>query len=197
MKKIRLRITPPKIYLISCSTVCLTVCCSHLVSLTRLSHSQERVWYFTVQLIVLADSGCSVYMRSHSTQTTSMFAESALHESRGVRTNRCTVKYQMERVWPARQIHTNLQLHVLIMRHSMINLSLLKRASETQNHRTFSYWVPGTGDFSVCNQGLIDPRSGERACNSAYACRDGKMLMVTKNRTKRVDGWQMQLCSLR
>ena len=22
-------------------------------------------------------------------------------------------------------------------------------------------------------QGLIDPRSGERACNSAYACRDG------------------------
>ena len=29
-------------------------------------------------------------------------------------------------------------------------------------------------------QGLIDPRSGERACNSAYACRDGKMLVVTK-----------------
>ena len=39
-----------------------------LVSLTRPSHSQERVWYFTVQLIVLADSGCRVYMRSHSTQ---------------------------------------------------------------------------------------------------------------------------------
>ena len=29
-------------------------------------------------------------------------------------------------------------------------------------------------------QGLIDPRSGERACNS---CRDGKVLVVTKNRT--------------
>ena len=40
----------------------------------------------------------------------------------------------------------------------------------------------------VCHQGLIDPRSGERACNSAYACRDGKMLVVTKNRTKRVGG---------
>ena len=34
------------------------------------------------------------------------------------------------------------------------------------------------------SQGLIDPRSGERACNSAYACRDGIMLVVTKNRTK-------------
>ena len=32
-------------------------------------------------------------------------------------------------------------------------------------------------------QGLIDPQSGERACNSAYACRDGKVLVVTKNRT--------------
>ena len=47
------------------------------------------------------------------------------------------------------------------------------------------------------HQGLIDPRSGERACNSAYACRDGKMLVVTKNRTKRMGGWQRQLCSLR
>ena len=28
-----------------------------------------------------------------------------------------------------------------------------------------------------------------------YACRDGKMLVVTKNRTKRVGGWQRQLCS--
>ena len=27
--------------------------------------------------------------------------------------------------------------------------------------------------------------------------RDGKMLVVTKNRTKRVGGWQRQLCSLR
>ena len=43
---------------------------------------------------------------------------------------------------------------------------------------------------SLLHQGLIDPRSGERACNSAYACRDGKMLVVTKNRTKRVGGWQ-------
>ena len=38
------------------------------------------------------------------------------------------------------------------MRHSTIDLSLLhlKRASETQNHLTFSYWVPehqGTGYF--------------------------------------------------
>ena len=38
------------------------------------------------------------------------------------------------------------------MRRSTIDLSLLhlKRASETQNHVTFSYWVPehqGTGDF--------------------------------------------------
>ena len=38
------------------------------------------------------------------------------------------------------------------MRHSTIDLSLLhlKRASETQNHLTFSYWVPehqGTGCF--------------------------------------------------
>ena len=30
-------------------------------------------------------------------------------------------------------------------------------------------------------QGLIDPRSGERACNSAYACRDGKMLKMEPN----------------
>ena len=40
----------------------------------------------------------------------------------------------------------------IIMRHSTIDLSLLhlKRASETQNHLTFPYWVPehqGTGDF--------------------------------------------------
>ena len=40
---------------------------------------------------------------------------------------------------------------------------------------TYSSWY---------NKGLIDPRSVERACNSAYACRDGKMLVVTKNRTK-------------
>ena len=36
---------------------------------------------------------------------------------------------------------------------------------------------------SACDylyQGLIDLRSGERACNSAHACRDGKMLVVTK-----------------
>ena len=40
-----------------------------VVSLTRPAHSQKRVWYVTVQLIVLADSGCRVYTRSHSTQT--------------------------------------------------------------------------------------------------------------------------------
>ena len=41
----------------------------------------------------------------------------------------------------------------------------------------------GEGEVRVhhCYQGLIDPRSGERACKSAYACRDGKMLVVTKN----------------
>ena len=33
------------------------------------------------------------------------------------------------------------------------------------------------------NQGLIDPRSGERACNSACAYRDDEVLVVTKNRT--------------
>ena len=48
-------------------------------------YSQERVWYFTVQLIVLADSDCRVYAWSHSTQTTNVFAVSAPHESRGVR----------------------------------------------------------------------------------------------------------------
>ena len=53
------------------------------------------------------------------------------------------------------------------------------------------------GPYKVLGQGLIDPRSGERACNSTYACRDGNMLVVTKNRTKRVGGWQRQLCSLR
>ena len=31
--------------------------------------------------------------------------------------------------------------------------------------------------MTVLSQGLIDP---ERACNSAYACRDGKMLVVTE-----------------
>ena len=48
---------------------------SRLVSPTRPSHSQERVWYVTVQLIVLADSGCRVYTRSHSTQTTYTFLQ--------------------------------------------------------------------------------------------------------------------------
>ena len=56
-----------------------------VVSLTRPSHSQERVWYFTVQLIVLADSGCRVYTRSHRTQTTYTFGGRGVpHESCGV-----------------------------------------------------------------------------------------------------------------
>ena len=38
-------------------------------------------------------------------------------------------------------------------------------------------------ELSQYNQGLIDPRSGERACNYAYACRAGEVLVVTKNRT--------------
>ena len=29
----------------------------------------------------------------------------------------------------------------------------------------------------------INPRSGERPCDSAYACRDGEVLVVTKNKT--------------
>ena len=35
----------------------------------------------------------------------------------------------------------------------------------------------------MSHQGLIDPRSGKRACNSAYACRAGEVLVVTKYRT--------------
>ena len=64
----------------------------YLVSLTRPSHSQE-VWYVTVQLIVLADSGCRVYMRSHSTQTTYMFGGKHPTKVVGSGTNRCIVKY--------------------------------------------------------------------------------------------------------
>ena len=41
----------------------------------------------------------------------------------------------------------------------------------------------GVGVAGGYYQGLIDPQSGKRACNSAYACRDGKMLVATKNRT--------------
>ena len=65
-----------------------------VVSLTRPSHSQERVWYFTVQLIVLADSGCRVYTRSHSTQTTYTFGGEYPTKVVGSGTNRCIVKYQ-------------------------------------------------------------------------------------------------------
>ena len=37
------------------------------------------------------------------------------------------------------------------------------------------------------HQGLIDPRSGERACNSAYACRarDGGYYSAERNGTER------------
>ena len=49
------------------AAIIMTVLCMCLAGHTL---SQERVWYVTVQLIVLADSGCRVYMRSHSTQTT-------------------------------------------------------------------------------------------------------------------------------
>ena len=42
-------------------------------------------------------------------------------------------------------------------------------------------------------KGLSTREAEERACNSAYACRD--RLVVTKNRTKWVDGWQRQLTS--
>ena len=50
--------------------------------------SQERVWYVTVQLIVLADSGCSVYTRSHSTQTTYTFGRKHPTKVVGSGTNR-------------------------------------------------------------------------------------------------------------
>ena len=65
-----------------------------VVSLTRLSHSQERVWYVTVQLIVLADSGYRVYTRSRSTQTTYTFGGKHPTKVVGSGTNRCIVKYQ-------------------------------------------------------------------------------------------------------
>ena len=59
-------------------------------------------------------------------------------------------------------IHTNLQLYVHY--YITIDLSLihLKRASETQNHLPFSYWVPehkGTGDFmmSECMKLVLVP----------------------------------------
>ena len=39
------------------------------------------------------------------------------------------------------------------------------------------------GNCTRQSQGLIDPQSGERACNSAYACRDSEVQVVTKNRT--------------
>ena len=57
----------------------------------------------------------------------------------------------------------------------MVTITVYARSSSCaeQEIRVF---VP----FPSCRhvQGLIDPRS---ACNSAYACRDGKMLVVTKN----------------
>ena len=37
----------------------------------------------------------------------------------------------------------------------------------------------GIGD--EYSQGLIDPQSGERACNSVYACRDGWLLKIKPN----------------
>ena len=46
-------------------------------------------------------------------------------------------------------------------------------------HRHCSAAQPPMGN----HQGLID-LGRERACNSACACRDGKMLVFTKNRTK-------------
>ena len=43
------------------------------ISLAGHTLSQERVWYVTMQLIVLADSGCRVYTQSHSIQTTLLY----------------------------------------------------------------------------------------------------------------------------
>ena len=39
-------------------------------------------------------------------------------------------------------------------------------------------------------------RRGERACISTSACSDGEMLVVTKNRTKRLGVWKRQLCNM-
>ena len=40
---------------------------------------------------------------------------------------------------------------------------------------------------ALCSYSIVArayrPAKRERACNSAYACRDGKVLVVTKNRT--------------
>ena len=48
--------------------------------------------YVTVQLIVLADSGCRVYMRSRSMQTTYTFGGKHPTKVVGSGTNRCIVK---------------------------------------------------------------------------------------------------------
>ena len=49
----------------------------------------------------------------------------------------------------------------------------------------YDYYLPRLRNTPVrtaalSKSGLIDPRSGERACNS---CRDGEVLVVTNNRT--------------
>ena len=65
------------------------------------------------------------------------------------------------------------------------------------SHKVLS-WIPHVYPHDL--HGLTTGKglsTSEGACNSAYACRDGKMLVVTKNRTKRMGGWQRQLCSLR
>ena len=52
---------------------------------------------------------------------------------------------------------------------------------------------PGTPPFpggKLAGRAYRPTKGG--ACNSAYACRDGKMLVVTKNRTKHVGGWHRQ-----
>ena len=51
------------------------------------------------------------------------------------------------------------------------------------------HWIMDRQNCCACahgvviqqSQGLINPRSRERACNSAYACRDGKMLKIEPN----------------
>ena len=69
--------------------------------------SQERVWYFTVQLIVLADSasGCRVYTRARSMQTTYTYVHvwgEAPHESRGNKPLHCKVPDPLLSMRPAR-----------------------------------------------------------------------------------------------
>ena len=63
----------------------------YLVSLTRPSHSQEGLVRYSA---TDCSSGCRVYTRLHSTQTTYTFGGKHPTKVVGSGTNRCIVKYQ-------------------------------------------------------------------------------------------------------